>query len=311
METETIIGIMVIIAIGVAIFFLWPYISQYVGSLNSPVNTTPKYSNDIITVENFEISDPKPYTGYNTTISFYIKNNCDKTVDSVEVIFSNVDGKIPGFKNSFIDCEPPANKLGVGEYGCNISDMETLETRRVTLILTTEDIKESPQSFPISYTISYNHSGHRIANIPIINESTRKTSLGKFSVSSPDYSPIVLDFELVSKTGGVYYGIAGQPLRVTFNLKDVVGKDKLINISKGNIVLNLTDLEIDKNSFCDFDYSGASNKSILVPGDLVCLFINSNSIAPEVSATIKTEFNYTYEFTNSKTIEVQPLPESI
>jgi hypothetical protein len=306
--------IIVLAIIGVAIYFLWPYLSQLFA--HKPSQFTPTYKNDIITIEEVYISNTKPYAGTEVIIELYVKNNGDLKVNRVKVKPDS-----DGFRITKLECEGtnPRDNICVFE-GENA--IESLDERKIAVTLqapSKDIIKVSPIPLSIYFYVEYDYSGYRTANIPIIDGTTRTKPMSKFSVSTPSYGPIVLSFELVPRRETKvdktvikeYWGVPNQPFEIKFSFEDIVKKGRQVNITKGNIRLNITE-PLREAPPCDFERKDnllLSNKDILVPEEIICYFNSSEITQPEVTASIKAEFNYTYEFSRTETITVQPWPE--
>jgi len=316
MKGQAAVVIIILVVVGVAIYFFWPQISQLFPPSGNGGVVTPEYKNDIMEIQDIYISNLKPYAGTKVQIKFWIKNNGDREVEKVKVNFYN----LPGFENPEISCELPSEPSTT--HSCVLENMGSLDQREVSLTLdASKEIMAKPEAFKISYSIEYNYPGYRIANIPFIDGVTRTHPMNKFSESGANYGPIVLNFELqVRKEINVgeqvikeHWAEPNLPFEVTFNFKDVVGKaSPKVNILNESIRLNVSQF-LTKTEPCDFKIKNdilISTKDVLVPGKLICFFINSSAIdQPETLVSIKAEFNYTYKFGGSKTFTIQPLPE--
>jgi len=275
-----------------------------------------EYKNDIITAEGISVSNLRPYAGSQITFEGEIKNNGDKMLD-VETMFFNIQA-IENINITYCD-EPAEKKVTINSIGCIFKNVEPFETRRIILNGTTFPNIISPMSFSISYSIRYNVTGYRIATIPIIDETTRKTPLSSFTLSKPSIGPLVLNIDTpISRERKVgekiikeSWAIKDQPFEVKFSFEDVVGKG-IATIY--NLRINMTDLMVYDPSLCDFNVSGDQlilNKDIRVAGKsetFMCYFISKDMTKPEVSAIISAEFNYTYEFGGSQSFTILPKP---
>jgi len=304
-----------------------------------------QYKNDIITVEDYSVSSLNPYVGSMTTLDFIIKNNGDKKVEWAEVIFFDR----PGFNVNELFCEGTKElKFGSGtacesdsdcpvntnEFcdlsvkkcykGCLFTDIESLDFRAVSLTLNAN----SPGTYAISYSVKYEYSGFRKADIPVIDGITRKEPIAKFSQSTPTYGPVVMDFEPPvgrqrkedDKVIKEYWIVGDRPFEVKMNFKHVgsssVGTIQPVNISKGNVKLDLRRSLIigvhDTTKLpCDFYEENNflfSKKDVLVPEKLLCNFQSTPLEGPETMATIWAEFSYTYKYIKTENFNVKPLP---
>jgi len=320
--------IIVILIVGVLAYVFWPSIQKLLtpdGDQNG--NGPPEYKNDIITIETYSVSNTEPYEGSTVTIEFWIKNNGDREVEEVEVNFFDV----PGFNVTSINCDgklKDEQQYSIKERKkCDSSDLDVtvpLDIRMILLTLKTPEEIISPSQFTVSYYIRYNYSGYRKADIPIVDGITRQTPLSTFSQSKATYGPVLLEFE--SKVGRErieddrtikeYWSRMNEPFEVKMSFKHVgssgIGIIKPVNISKGNIKLDLNN-SLVKKSPCNFVEQGGylfSKKDVLVPDILICNFENSSYFKePESLAVIHAEFNYTYEYIKTQTFTVKPMLE--
>jgi hypothetical protein len=259
-------------------------------------------------------------------ISFSVRNKGDKKVDRVRVLIKHL-----GLSLLKLECEgtkPIDNNICMFN-GTNAID--SLDERKVSITLqapSPEIIKDTPLPLSVTFNIEYDYSGYRIANIPVIDGKTRTRPLGKFSQSNPSYGPILLEFGLAPKTETAidktiireYWAVPNQPFEVTFDFKDIIGKARNVNISKENISVTITD-PLEVSTPCNFEKKEREEleekttllkpiKDVLVPETkLMCYFVSSDITEPEITASIKAEFNYTYKFELTETFTVQPLPK--
>lgn len=300
-----------------------------------------EYKDEIITIEDFYISDRKPYENAITVVDFLVKNNGEFPVDRVEIGFD-----APGFTIDSLTCEETApfpKESGDDPNTCvfdkssSISVIEPLDTRAVTIALKVRDIGLlHPQTYTMTFYVEYDYFGFRKMDIPIIDGETRTKPISKYGQSSQTYGPIHLSFkppvrgEKVEegKTVKEYWGVNDQPFKVEMEFKHVgrssIGAITDPKIEKGKVRLDLRD-SLERASVgivdlpCDFCMMGQpgcdapmpgymfSNKSIDVPDELSCNFQSLGFSGPETTATIWAEYNYTYRYTNSQDFEIQPL----
>jgi hypothetical protein len=300
-----------------------------------------EYKDDIITIEDFYISDRKPYENAVTMIDFLVKNNGEFPVDRVEIGFD-----APGFYIDSLVCEgttPFPKESGDDNNTCvfdklsSMSVIEPLDTRTVTIALKVRNIGLlHPQTYTMTFYVEYDYFGFRKMDIPIIDGETRKKPLSKYGQSSQTYGPIHLDFkppvrgEKVEegKTVKEHWGVRDQPFKVEMEFKHVgrssIGAITDPKIEKGKVRLDLRD-SLERGSVggldlpCEFCEMGDpdcvapmsgylfSNKSLEIPDELSCNFQARGFSGPEMTATIWAEYNYTYIYTNSQDFEIQPL----
>lgn len=332
-------AILVLIILGVALYFLWPYLQKLIPSGENPPAPPPTCKNDIVTVEESTISNSNPYSLSTSTLTLLIKNNGDRILDGVEVNFFN----IPGFNVSELRCEIPDEKIGSEDScnsntdcpgsefcdftnkkcykGCLHKEIDPRDTRETSLILQAPNVTSSTP-LAVSYYIRYNYFGYRTANIPIIDGAYRTKPFSQFSQSSTSCGPIVLEFE--SKVGSErredskiikeYWSRVNEPFEVKMNFKHVgsssLGTIQPVNLTAGGVRLDLNNSLVKASGPCNFDDSLVSNKNVLVPGALICNFVNSSLFQePEMTAVINAEFSYAYQFTRTEKFTVRPLPK--
>ena len=199
------------------------------------------YKNDIITMENFEISNLRPIEGSSITVSFDVTNNGDKKVDKVDLDFGESTNVRSGSFN-FVECGLQSDSTKAKK--CEIKSLESLESRKVTVRYQVgNDFSQT-----IIVKVSYSYSGTREALIPIVDDKTVKRPLSQFRQSEPSPGPFVVD--VIPPTKG--WAIADQPFEIKFKLRyvgsTVAGKpteplDKL-NIDDDNFIVKLKQLEV-------------------------------------------------------------------
>lgn len=301
--------IAIIIILGVIGYFLFSNTSK----IKADGGKRPiEYKNDVITLEDYRVTDKSPYENGITTIEFDVKNNGDKTIPYVEVYFFDSGG----FKFEELKCEA-VNSEKLGNEKCIFKNLEPLDTRSVLLTLRAPSAKKLIVERTVSFSVKYDISGSRDALIPIIDGTTKKKPSSKFSQSTPSYGPISLNIEpklereivVGDKTVKEYWGVYGRTFETEFKFTHVGSEQKIVavNISKGNVSFKLSGLDVSEN--CDFnkvqDY-WYSKKWIVVPYDTLFCNFNPTENLPEYTAVISVEFNYTYEFLRDETFIVQP-----
>lgn len=300
-----------------------------------------EYKDDVITIEDFYVSDRTPYEGAVTVVDFYLKNNGEYPVTRVEVAFD-----APGFEIEELVCEGGSSIDNAcifdkdGEYG----EIEPFDTRKVTLELGVLRIGLlKPQTYTITYYTEYDYFGFRKMDIPIIDGVTVRKPLSEYSQSTPTYGPIKLSFEPPlrgeriegDKTIKEYWGVRDDPFKVEMEFKHVgsrsIGEITDPEIEKCDVKLDLRG-SLERASIggvylpCDFCGGGEpdctdkergylfSNKTLDIPAKLTCNFYSPTFSDPqfedpETVATIWAEFNYTYRYTKAQSFDIQPLNE--
>ena len=284
---------------------------------NTNTNKPFQYSNNVVTTENYLVTTTNPYPGTTTSISFNVKNNGDKPVET-KVDFFNVPGS--GWSLQLF-CNDVKQNDGVLE--CN-QDLAQFESKPVKLVLTvpTQNI-QSPVPFTIAYSIGYEWNGTRSASIPIIDGITKAIPVSKFSQSVQTYGPIAVEFGApVGRTYKVNnqviterWGYADRPFEITMDFKHVgnpSGDLQPLIIKPGSIKMTLNNMKLaDDPIYCAFDKADLTNiKKVDVPSQVSCNMVQDTATnSPEVTGIVSIDYNYNYTFTKSETIIVQPNPQ--
>lgn len=307
------------------------------GCIEPPTDGFP-YKNDIITIEEYYVSDKNPYEGGIVVVEFVLKNNGEELVPRVEIGFDT-----PGFDIKDLFCEGTEEDISddkeegscVFDKSSEFWEIESLDyggTRRVILTLQVRSIGLlRPQTYTITYYIEYDYSGFRKMDIPIIDGETLKKPLSQYSQSTATYGPIQLTFKAPERGERVedgqtikeYWGVRDSPFKVEMRFTHVgsssIGTIRKPKIEAGKVRLDLRGslkiASVDGTELpCDFEKIGAylfskEDKEVKVPDELMCNFQSVSFSEPETKATIWTEFDYTYRYTKSQDFEIQPLPE--
>jgi hypothetical protein len=307
------------------------------GCIGQPSTNTTKYQykNEIVTIEDYRVTDTSPFVGGLTTISFNLRNNGEFTLGHTKVTFD-----VPGFTIVDLSCEDATARQGdscVYDSGAPLGDIEPFDMREIRLTLQAPNIDIlQPHPFTAIYTVEYDYSGFKKVDLPIVDGVTRTQPIAAYSESTQTYGPISVTFQPPvgsqhvegDKTVTEYWGTANTPFRLKMTFNQVGSASQ--NPEKA--VLEIGRVEADLRSAlqvacmgssrlqCDFDYEMptacgsatagkiASTKQVRVPGDLSCTLQALDFQGPETTATLWLSYNYTYRFTKSETFTVQPLP---
>lgn len=313
--------LILIIAIGIAIYFILSTITF--PPAEGPQIPPPTYSNDVITIENLEISELTPYNATPVILSFYIRNNGDEDIGKVEVNFFSPrfgEGKT-NLKLEKLECEDGKsitrkedNLITGGK--CEFSNLSPGDMRLVSLTFKTPaKAFKAPTPFTIRYSVTYDHSGYRIANIPIIDGITVKRPTIEFSQSEPTWGPVQLEF--IPPVGGEekvdeeiierYWGVRDRVFKVEIVLTHVGILEKVYPIPIHSVKLELSQIEKAREGYCDFKNLEIKDK-LLDPTKelkLICQFISKGE-DPQFMGQIKANFTYIYKFEGEQTIVVTP-----
>jgi len=298
-----------------SLVFLLVFVS---GCIDFGGNTGTYYKNDVITLEDYVVTETAPVPGSVTSIKFSLRNNGDKEVPRAVVAFPDTKGL-----KTDVECKN-GNKLN--DHACEYRNIPSLEDRSFAInfkIPNTEEIKGS-MTFNFNYQIDYDYQGSRRITIPIIDDTKIKQPVTKFQTGQPSIGPITADFDPpVGRTTkrdnqviNEYWGVKDSPFEIKVNFKQVgstsVGKVIPTNITAGKASLKLVGMTVDSERICDFTGSGGtiySKFDVTVPGSLVCSFKATSFSMQENAVGFKTvsidaSFSYTYLIRRSETIMV-------
>ncbi|MBI2542803.1 MAG: hypothetical protein HYW24_01315 [Candidatus Aenigmarchaeota archaeon] len=234
-------------------------------------NHTIVNKNDVVTIENYFVTDPAPFTSTSskpvrTNIQFDVFNNGDQKIPYLEVDFFDLSG----FTSDSINCGSFAEKDGnkcifTGER----NSLLPLDSRSITMSLITPKNIESPTPYTVSFAVRYVYHGFRQVNIPIIDGVTKKEPTTQFKQSEPSVGPVVLDIEpsiertiqVDDQTVKQYWGIGGDnplPFFTKFkfsHIGTVEGRIKDVNITRTNVRFGVSGLQTASDSICS-DFKG-------------------------------------------------------
>jgi hypothetical protein len=277
------------------------------------------YKNDIITQESLSVFPSNPYAGGVTTIQFLVQNNGDKKVDRVVVDF--FDLAAGAFKVDDLKCEDGQK---ISDAACQFS-IEPQDYKKFILKLRAPSTGINTKTdFTISYSISYDYSGYRQADIPVIDASMQKPNVLKYRESQPSYGPVQAEFEppigmtrqVEGKTVKEYWATKGQAFFARINFKDVAkvsstsGKAVNMVIPKDQVSIVLKGVNIAEDMQCDFDSSGKPKKDVRVPDSMYCSFMPNDFEQMEAKVSLGVSFSYTYTYFKSLLVSVLPLEKT-
>ena len=282
------------------------------GCLNSQTVTGPKYSNDVVSIEDYYVSNLKPYAGSQVQVDFTLQNNGDNPVDSITLDVNPASG-MPVVS---LLCQGTVSSEKDGVNSCVFGVLESNDIRSVSITLEAPPATK-PTSFPVSYSVMYVYTAYRTASLPVVDGTTLRKATSAYSQSTPSYSPIRMDFQVPPraqhKEGDTivneYWGVKGEPFEVSFSFTDVSsGKYKTINptVPARGIVLGMEGLQ-RADLPCDFDTNLVSSVDVKVPGKLRCSFVSTDFAEPEIFATLSASYTFNYAYAKTDTFNVQPL----
>ena len=289
------------------------------GCISAAPPTT--FKNDGITLESYSVSTIKPYAGSSTTVQFNVQNSIDKPTRNVEISFFD----LPGFKILKLDCSTGQSK---DDHTCFYDKIDALDFRRfsITLQAPPSDIIKAPTDFPLSFLVKYDQTGYKQINIPIIDDVTLHEPKSTYKESSTSHGPVKVDFEApvgreTKKGKSVvqeHWAVRGSIFQIKFKFAyqgdTSIGDIIPVNITKDNIHLEYSNVEIANGLYCNFDGGNGqatANIDVNIPKttsrDLVCNFNSDNFPEAEKIATISASYLYTYEFIRTEKITVVPV----
>ena len=307
------IVLLIIVGLVALLLFLSPQLFK-AGPTTAPI----VYKNDIISLENFEVSNLRPTEGSKLTISFDLLNNGDKTVDYAIIDFG---GTTNSGNIKIVECEGgieqtedrlkrilkiiPIPFTSEVTRLCIFENIESLDTRKIVAEYTAPD----PFSARIEVKVTYPYKGSREALIPIVDDKTVRTPQVKFRQSQPSFGPFAVD--IVPPTKG--WAIGNQPFELAFKLRFVgstaVGTpieplDKL-KLEKGKFTVTLEGLKV-------VSCPQLTNIDMVVNKEYSCNVQATGAIGTfgYKLGIVKIDFIYNYGFVRSQTITIRPAPPS-
>lgn len=284
------------------------------GCITQP--TTSQFKNDVITIEDYSVPQTV-YSGSSNSMEFYIRNNGDATVGSVEVNFFDVP-------DCFSVVSLKCDTVKATDDKCIYNDIELGDVRLISLQLKATSV-EYKTPCPVSFSVKYDYNGSRQLNVPILDTNAnpeKKTPSLTGSQSSSGYGPILLDIQPSGEKGGTangYWVAVDEPFELDFKFTHVgtisnVGTSlnvENVNLSSGSVKLTYSgNLEIPNDLPCDFKDS-LSIKSLAITGDetrdlLICNFQAKQLKQPEEIGWAQVDYSYTYKYTITQNFDIIP-----
>ncbi|MCD6371314.1 MAG: hypothetical protein J7L39_01185, partial [Candidatus Aenigmarchaeota archaeon] len=269
---------------------------------------TLQYKNDLITVEDYTISNPKPYPGSSVTIKFTLRNNGPEDIENVKVDFFDTSGL-----GKSVTCV----KRGKESTSCDSITIESLDFVSVSAIINIPEESKIPtlregkaDVRKIRFKISYPVKGQREILIPLTPDRYKEPSM-KYEISVPSYGPIQINIQ--PPMGGItvvdgkevirYYGVAGEQVSIKFSFSNVgtVGRTldpleiKEVDISYPSNLLTLQGCyPLGNKKDGKIIIRGDGNKRALTGLDFECIF-KVNNIKEEKIAKLAFSYTYNYE----------------
>lgn len=264
------------------------------------------FNNNVVTIENSDVSTLEPYSDSIVNIGFDIQNNGDNTVPKITVNFFDT----PGFTPMSLECGgiPSTDKRK-----CEFTNLDSLDNKHVSIALKSAKVT-SPTDFTVSISVNYSYSGSREATIPVIDTSIRKEPFFKFSQSPPTVGPVVFETQpsldrqriVNDKTVTEYWAAKNEEFTTKFILKNVgnIPNTLPVSVLAGKVQFTLINLQV---ATCNnFDSSGISKKDVSESlNTLICNF-KPVSDQSEFSGIIKLNYDYTYEYIKGVDFVIKP-----
>lgn len=295
---------------------------------NQNASIGPSYSNDVVTIEDYYVSNLNPYADTQVEIDFLLQNNGERPVSHLTL---DVNAP-PGMQIASLTCQGitsadiTGGKECVYNYANSRDAIQPFDVRSVSLILQTpsQQMVLKPTPFTVSYSVQYSYVGYRKADLPVVDGVTLRKATSTYSESTPSYGPIRMDFSIPARAEHVegeqvvkeYWGVKGEPFEVAFAFTDVASqayKASSPAIGVGAIRLDTKgSLQIAPGLPCDFNpTTWTSNREVdKLPGQLRCSFVSNDFVEPQIFATLWANFTYNYGFAKTQTFQVQPLSEN-
>ena len=338
MKAQAAISIIIIIIIAVAAIIILPRLGiNFVvpGGGNVPISTV-KYSNNVISIDEFSISDRSPFSGKNidttgsVTIMFSVTNNGDKDFDNskpdgnknLEVEFTD----LPNIAEMKLVC-PDGTEVKSPRFVCEITKLESFDSKRITAEMKVKTgIKDEIQISQIKYSVSYRMVGGVEARIPIVEDPLFLPQGAKFQAGTPTYGPIQVSIKppvgrerkVAGQTVIDNFAYKNSPFNLELRVSDVGSLVKeQVKFEKAEEKLEIK-LENLQTVFCDkMTKNEAGDVTTLVkepeqkvPFDIVC---NIKSALNEQTrdqnyfiGSVSVNYNYDYKLTGSETLTIRP-----
>ncbi len=273
--------LLAIVGVGVIVFLLAN--PNFLGGGGG--SSSLKYRNDVVTIENYFVSDKAPYTStpsneVRTTIQFEVRNNGDQKVPYLEIDFFDVSGFSIAKQGAELklNCGHVGQQVGPKCIYAGDNALDPLDSRDIIVTLKSPEGIQSPTPYTVSFDVKYLYFGSRDFNIPVIDGTTKKQPSSKLRQSDASTGPVMLEIEpsiertikVGDETTSQHWAISGDnafPFVTKFkfsHIGTVQGKIKDINITAGNVSIKTSGLGISGS--CDFNKGTMSSFSVSIPG---------------------------------------------
>lgn len=301
------------------ILFLLAVVVLLSGCINLSSGPASFYSNDVISIENYVLTDSQPVPGGTTSIKFDLRNNGQDPVPRVVVNFFDTQGL-----STSVNCNGGTKLSG---SSCEYDNIPSLNTRSfsITFNIPGKSDIQGPISLNFNYEIDYDYHGSRRIVLPVIDTSQETQPITQYTISDPSVGPISADFDPpIGRTTQnsnnqpvqEYWGAKGDSFEIKthFNLvaSNTIGTIVPVTLKTGHVKLQLGGISVDSSRRCDFSGSTGTISStfdVTASGDtntLVCSFRASSFSTPEKIVSVDALFDYTMQIFRSATVMVTP-----
>lgn len=307
-QAALVIGIIIVVVIILLLSSSFP-------SFRGGTVVTRQAVKDPITITDYFVSRTNPFADSIVTLKFKVNNNAKETIPEVRINFFDTQG----LTITDVLCS----------YGCDNSGNEIIlrslipfDSRQLSITFQTPSsaVIISPTKHTVKFSLSYQFSGTREAQIPIVaNLNIVPTT--KYIVSDPSDGPVVVDFEppvgsekfVRSSTTKVNYATEGELLEFRMRFRhvgSVSGAVVPFKIQKENVRIEMVGFVNAGKGRCDLEGSGNflfPSEDVKVPDtELICNFEAQSFGSIESTGQIKVSYDYLYEIRREQVFNIQP-----
>lgn len=270
------------------------------GCVQPPSKVT--YRQDAISIAAFELRPLLAKPEEEIYLRIALQNQVDRTIPWLEVeLFSS-----PGFAVLDVSCEQ-GGKVESTEQGCKFYELRPFGFAG-SLVEAKFRLKAPKLAgeYTLAYAITYQHSGVRIAHLPLLPEEQEKPNLS-LKLSEPSPGPIRLEIELpVAKEEKVdkrvvkhYWVRSGEQFRIVLKFKHVGSFEPFpIFLEQRNLKVKLDGFE---------GCTELEPSSLVLPSkEGMSCELKAERVVEERVGTIEVEYNYVYSFSQSHPILIYP-----
>jgi hypothetical protein len=275
-----------------------------------------EYRDDIITIEDYEVRPLDPMEGGEVYMRFLVRNNGDKEVSRVVVDFFD----LPGFRVTRLSCGWGVRE----ENSCVFEGMQALGfARSVAEVYLRMNAPEKAGEYGISFSITYDYSGRRVASMPIIPPIQAEPMYIKFRQTDPTFGPVRLEIEppvgrekiVDDRVVREHWVVGGEVFEVKLrftHIGRVPAKILPTNISRERISIrvspNLREPLVEpKGMHCIKTELYPASIEVPPTGEMSC-YLNSSLVETESMGEVDVRFGYTYSYLRTQGFVVRERP---